>query len=121
VIKGVGIDIFRSQRFTVSKFKKDIARQVLTDKELTRYRRTRRKDRPKYFSAIFAGKEALLKACGRGLRDGICWRSLDMEDIIGTTAGSWSRSRHDRGRPEAGVHVACGGTKEFAIAVAVLE
>lgn len=69
MITGIGIDIIELNRIESSLEKGDrLAARVLTDSELTRYKRFSNKRRQiEYLAGRFAAKEACAKALGTGI------------------------------------------------------
>jgi holo-[acyl-carrier protein] synthase len=78
MIIGTGIDIVDISRF--DRFLRDgndaIFRRLFTLGELEYCRRKKRS--AQHFALRFAAKEAFLKACGLGLRQGISWQDIEV-------------------------------------------
>ncbi len=80
MIVGTGIDIVNIERIEsmVSRWGNFFLGRVFTEKEIAR---CQRRTRPSECFAIrFAAKEAFLKAIGKGLRNGIQWTDIEVEN-----------------------------------------
>jgi holo-[acyl-carrier protein] synthase len=79
MIIGIGVDIAEIARFDrlSEKFGERFARRLLTDVELTEYRR--RKHSSSYLATRFAAKEAVAKACGTGIGEQLGFHSMQIE------------------------------------------
>lgn len=62
----VGVDVERRRRLTS---REGIARRIMTPDELVRYRRAGEEERDDFLLWVWARKEALVKASGRGVRE----------------------------------------------------
>lgn len=84
MIYGIGIDTVAIERF--QRFM-DSGNTAVIDRLFTTAERTRcagRKDAASCLAARFAAKEAFLKALGTGLRDGISWHDVEVNnDALG--------------------------------------
>ncbi|MBU1247678.1 MAG: holo-ACP synthase [Proteobacteria bacterium] len=78
MIRGLGIDLAEIARIRQSfeRFGDRFARKVLTDKELA-VMRTRRDPVP-YLTALWAGKEAAVKALGTGFTGGVHLKTIEI-------------------------------------------
>ena len=90
-IVGVGVDIIETRRVRalLHRRKGQFLRRVYSEEE----RRLGREDAASvsYFAARYAGKEAVLKALGVGLRFGIVWREVEIKrDPLGAPVVSLS-------------------------------
>ncbi len=80
MIKGNGIDIVNIDRIErmMARWGKAFLDRVYTEKEISW---CKQKHRPsECFATRFAAKEAFLKALGLGLRNGIRWRDIEVEN-----------------------------------------
>jgi len=80
MIYGIGIDTVAIERF--QRFM-DSGNTSVIDRLFTAAERTRcaaRKDTASCLAARFAAKEAFLKALGTGLRDGISWHDVEVNN-----------------------------------------
>ncbi len=70
----VGVDIVEIPRIedALSRFRERFLRRVYTDAEIALSRR-----RPPFLAARFAGKEAVMKALGTGVK-GVSWREIEI-------------------------------------------
>lgn len=78
MIYGIGTDIVAVERFQrfLDQGNSAILERLFTPAEVTDC--LARKDAASGLSARFAGKEALLKALGTGLRNGISWQDMEL-------------------------------------------
>ena len=86
MIYGIGTDIVSIERVrsTIERFGERFARRILTEAEMLEYRNSPHPER--LLAKRFAAKEAIVKALGLGIREGLAW------NLIGVT--------HDRyGKP----------------------
>jgi len=80
VIYGIGTDIIEVKRIkkAVVRFGNRFIRRIFTEHEI-RYCENKANSF-QHFAVRFAAKEALLKAIGIGLRDGILWRQIEIRN-----------------------------------------
>jgi len=78
---GIGVDICEIERFhkLVEKYDDRFLDKIFTEKEKDYCREKINKGVPSY-SVRFAAKEALFKAIGTGLRDGLTWKDIEVEN-----------------------------------------
>ncbi|HEA46809.1 MAG TPA: holo-[acyl-carrier-protein] synthase [bacterium] len=104
MIKGVGIDLVKIERIkkAINNNGKFLER-VFTKKEIIRGEK--KKNRYQFYGALFATKEAVMKALGTGWRKGVRWRDIQ---II----------HNNDGKPEVRL---VGKTKEIAKKLGINE
>ncbi|GAB4177495.1 MAG: holo-ACP synthase [Geothermobacteraceae bacterium] len=75
---GLGVDLVRVERFRdfLRRDKQALLQRLFTGDELAYC--LPRKDPAPHLAARFAAKEALLKALGLGLRDGLSWQDMEV-------------------------------------------
>ena len=124
MIHGIGTDLVRVARMqdVLQRFGDRFADRILTAEEQQDYRRTRRKAH--FLARRFAAKEALLKALGTGLRDGMRWRDIAVvHDRLGRPCldcdGRVGQALRDRDIGRS--HLSLSDEDEYAIACVVLE
>jgi phosphopantetheine--protein transferase-like protein len=78
MIKGIGIDIVDTTRFETVKNKDHFINQLFTPQELALAQRA--KSRNRFFSVLFATKEALFKAYSIGLGLGSYWKNVNIRN-----------------------------------------
>ena len=80
MIIGIGIDIVNIERIEklMGRWGDHFLGRVYTEREISRCRRQSRP--PECFAIRFAAKEAFLKAIGSGLRNGIQWTDIEVEN-----------------------------------------
>jgi len=78
MIIGIGIDLVDVDRIkkSVDQFGDFFLQKILTNNEIN-YCKSQFNCYP-YYAICFAAKEALLKAMGTGLRDGISWQDMEL-------------------------------------------
>jgi holo-[acyl-carrier protein] synthase len=77
-VKGIGIDVVKVERITDSleRFGERFERRLFTEEELAYCRG--HKDPIPHLAAHFAAKEALSKAIGTGLSNGVAWKQVEV-------------------------------------------
>ena len=84
MIYGIGVDIAAIDCFQqfIDKENSTLINRLFTEQELAVC--SRRKELASCYAARFAAKEAFLKALGTGLRDGISWHDVEINnDALG--------------------------------------
>jgi len=124
VIKGIGIDIVKSERVrdVYARFGRKFARRILADDELERFDASRK---PVGFLAMrFAAKEAASKALGTGFRQGVGPRQIEVtHDAAGKPSLRLhgAAAEHARRLDVSASYVSLTDEAEYAAAVVVLE
>jgi len=124
MIHGIGTDIVHIQRIAdnLSRYGDRFAQRILTDSEMQAYRHT---GRPAHFLAKrFAAKEALAKALGTGIRDGLSLRDISVEnDVLGKPSLVFSQRAQQKltDRGVATAHLSLADEQHYAIAFVTLE
>jgi holo-[acyl-carrier protein] synthase len=119
MIKGVGNDIIEIKRIEGSIHRHG---QRFLDKVFTPAEQDyclRHNDSERHFAGRFAAKEAVLKALGTGLRDGISWLDIDIHnDEYGKPFATFSHHIDEQfGTPQ--IQLSISHCKEFATAIAI--
>ncbi len=80
-ICGIGVDICEIERFKklIEKYDDRFLDKIFTENEKKYCRDKINKGAPSY-SVRFAAKEALFKAIGTGLRHGLTWKDIEVEN-----------------------------------------
>ena len=80
-ICGIGVDICEIERFKklIEKYDDRFLDKIFTEKEKEYCSEKINKGAPSY-SVRFDAKEALFKAIGTGLRDGLTWKDIEVEN-----------------------------------------
>ena len=107
MVTGIGIDIVEVNRLDKAIAHEPFVERVFTPDEV-RYCRSRGKQAAQSFAARFAGKEAILKAFGTGLRGG----SLHLKGYFADFA---------RKKGVKNIWLSLTHTKEYAAAQCVME
>lgn len=78
MIIGTGVDIVEIARFErfLQEGRDAIFLRLFTDREMEYCKK--KKHCAQHFALRFAAKEAFLKACGLGLREGISWKDVEV-------------------------------------------
>lgn len=84
MIYGIGTDIVSIERIRTSleRFGERFARRILTDTEMLEYQTNSQPER--LLAKRFAAKEAVVKALGLGIREGLAWNLIGVtHDLYG--------------------------------------
>lgn len=124
MIRGTGVDIVATSRFQsfLDKGNSAILERLFTHSE--RETCSRRKDAASCFAARFAAKEALLKALGTGLRDGLSWHDIEViNDVLGKPELILSGKAAElyQIKKLTGMHLSLSHDGGHAVAMVVLE
>jgi holo-[acyl-carrier protein] synthase len=120
MVESLGIDIVEVKRVKtlMEKWGDRFLHRVFTPGEIAY---CRGKNAPEQsFAARFAAKEAILKAIGTGLSQGIRWTSME---IVNDENGSPSVKLGERIKDKSGdkkILISMSHTKEYAVAQAIL-
>ncbi|MBS3917568.1 MAG: holo-ACP synthase [Deltaproteobacteria bacterium] len=124
MIIGTGIDIVNIERINglMERWGDRFLERVYTEREISRCQRMSRP--PECFAIRFAAKEAFLKAIGSGLRNGIQWTDIEVEN---DPMGKPLLSLHRRAREVLQTHriektfLTLSHDRPFAVAHVLLE
>jgi len=123
-IYGIGVDLVNAERiqYLYQKYGDRFSKRILDDDEMMFFKKTKNKER--YLSNAFAGKEAAVKALGTGFSEGIHWKDFGL-------------SRKSSGQPElhytnkirqkfntlgiSSSHISISDDHPWSIAMVVLE
>ncbi|MCS2610109.1 holo-ACP synthase [Halomonas dongshanensis] len=124
MIVGIGSDIARIARFSraMERHGPRFAARILGEQE---QRVLATAPQPAaYLAKRFAAKEAFLKALGRGLRDGLQWRDVQVvNDALGKPSLRLSGAAAALAREQGvtAMHVTLSDEADYAVAFVVLE
>lgn len=123
MILGVGLDLVEVGRLerAVARHGEEFLREILSAEEVERCRRTSRFLHA--CAALFAAKEAVMKALGTGRAGPVTWQEIEVDPrpvvptvlLSGGTRGAMRRLGADR------VHLTLAGDRTHAAAMALLE
>jgi len=121
MIRGVGTDVVELDHFTdvVLNSREGFLERLFTTREIDHCERF--KDRMASYAAVFAAKEAFLKAMGTGLAPGIRWTDVE---VVHARSGAPSIVAHGRCEQLLGegvAHVSLTHSKRSAAAVVLIE
>ncbi|MBP1751806.1 MAG: acpS [Geobacteraceae bacterium] len=124
MIIGTGIDIVDISRFEhfLREGKDAIFRRLFTAREMEYC--SGKKRSAQHFALRFAAKEAFLKACGLGLREGLSWQDIEVvNDHLGKPelrlAGKAAEITCEKGMKKSFTSLSHDGN--YAIAMVILE
>lgn len=124
MIIGTGIDIVDISRFEhfLREGKDAIFRRLFTAREMEYC--SGKKHSAQHFALRFAAKEAFLKACGLGLREGLSWQDIEVvNDHLGKPelllAGKAAEITCEKGMKKSFTSLSHDGN--YAIAMVILE
>jgi holo-[acyl-carrier protein] synthase len=123
-IAGIGTDIVRVERFRkfLTAGKTAIIERIFTADERTYA--LAKKDPATHLSARFAAKEAFLKALGLGLREGINWRDIEIQnDALGKPSLVFSGRAAEiiAERNLNNIQLSYSHEREYAVAMVTVE
>ena len=123
MILGVGTDLVEIQRIRDSIAKGNrLARRILTPAEQSYVEE--KQDPAPFIAARFAAKEAILKALGTGLADGINWTDMEIQrDAKGAPSVHLSGRAAEIATTKGGqtIHISLSHTRNQALAFALAE
>lgn len=127
MIIGVGTDIVAVARIAVALERRgsELARRLLHPDEFAVW--LQKKDQVAWLAKRFAAKEALLKALGTGLAEGISWQDMAvLPNELGRPTVSWFGQAQEylqrlaNGLP-TNTHLSIADEKEQVVAFAIIE
>lgn len=124
MIFGIGVDIVAISRFErfIAEANQPLLHRVFTDRE--REYAAGKKLSAQHYALRFAAKEAFLKALGTGLRNGISWQDMEIEnDQLGKPSLRLSRKAlelYEKNELKV-AHVSLSHDADAAVAMVVLE
>lgn len=123
MIKGVGTDIVSVPRMreTIASYGDKFLDRCFTKKE--RERADSRPDPVRAYARLYAAKEALLKALGTGMREGLSWHDWEITpDSLGAPTVAVSGGAQKRlDSVHARFHLSLSDDGDYAVAFAVIE
>lgn len=118
MIKGVGIDISKIERFNTLKNKKAFIQEVLTPDEIVAVRHE--PDTMGSLALLFSIKEAFIKALRCGLHLGYFWKKIDIDPRLEvSTSGRIQDLIKEKSISKP--HVSAARTKKNALSIVVME
>lgn len=129
MILGVGSDLIRIDRLagSIDRFGERFLKRVFTPGEIRQGEELSGKAAIAFYAKRFAAKEAAAKALGTGMRDGIWFTQIEVEnDSLGRPSVNVSGAAADLlaergGEKGARLHLTLSDEREFALAFVVLE
>lgn len=124
MIFGTGVDIVEIARFEkfLSQGNDPLFQRIFTQSEIDYC--AAKKQSAQHYALRFAAKECFLKALGTGLRDGLCWKDMEVvNDKLGKPELKLYRRAEELFR-EAGLtscHLSLSHDAGCAVAMVVLE
>lgn len=124
MIFGIGTDIVSIQRVSdnLARYGERFAERILSAAELDRFRASARP--ANFLAKRFAAKEAVAKALGTGIRDGLSLRDISVEnDPLGKPELVFSQRAQEKLRLSGigNTHVSLADEQGYAIAFVTLE
>jgi len=118
MIKGVGIDISKIERFNTLKDKKAFIQEVLTPSEIAATKRD--PDTISSLALLFSIKEAFIKALRCGLNLGYFWRNINIDPRLKVnTSGRIRNIINEKSINK--LHISSARTKKNALGIVVME
>ncbi len=120
-IFGIGVDIVEVKRVTsLLKGNKSFLERIYSAQE-TAYCKTKKND-GEHFAVRFAAKEAVLKALGTGLNNGICWTDILIENDSSGAPRVALKGKASSIARKSGIQdilISLSHTRDYAVAYAV--
>ncbi|UCD05795.1 MAG: 4'-phosphopantetheinyl transferase superfamily protein [candidate division WOR-3 bacterium] len=118
MIKGVGIDISKVERFNALKDKNAFIHEVLTPGEITAVGSG--PDTTGSLALLFSIKEAFIKALRCGLHLGHFWRQINIDPRLEVDASGRIRDLINE-KSISKLHISAARTKKNAVGIVVME
>lgn len=123
MIKGIGTDLLEIARIEKALGRSEkIARRILTDNELAEFSQSTQAAR--YLAKRFAAKEALVKALGTGIGNGVGWQHIEItKDALGKPLITLNSGALDRANLLGAqhYHLSYSDERDFIVAMVVIE
>lgn len=121
---GIGTDLAKIERFAaiLERRPEAITRRLLTPSEQIAMQKAA--SQAAFLAKRFAAKEALLKALGTGLRDGLSWQQIEVSnDELGKPIIELNGKAAELAKAKGvqSIHLSITDEKEMALAFVVLE
>ncbi len=123
MIKGIGTDILQVERIEKAlKRSPKIADRVLTEQEMIEFRATSQPSR--FLAKRFAAKEAVVKALGTGIGNGVGWQHVEIskdslgKPLITLTEGALKRAKLLEAQH---YHLTLSDEQDYVVAMVVIE
>ena len=118
MIKGIGVDLVETKRFTSVKDKEEFLRQILSNKEILNTPKGFKKDY--FYAEIFAIKEAILKALAYGFCCGSGWHKIAItKKVEARLSGIIKRFAQEK--PVSKIHITKACSKKYTTAFVLIE
>jgi len=123
MIKGIGTDILQIDRIEKSLIRTPkLAQRILTDRELAEFERSATPAR--FLAKRFAAKEAVVKALGTGIGNGVSWKHVEIsKDDLGKPLVKLSGGALERANTMSigSSFISYSDEKDYVVAMVVLE
>jgi len=123
MIKGIGTDLLKIERVEKALARSDkFARRILTEQEYTYFEKSNQPAR--FVAKKFAAKEAIVKALGTGIGNGVGWQHINIsKDALGKPLVSLSEGALARAQLLNATHyfLSYSDEKDYIVAMAVIE
>ncbi|MEM5527802.1 holo-ACP synthase [Gammaproteobacteria bacterium AS21] len=123
MIKGIGTDLLKIERVEKALARSDkFARRILTDQEYADFDKSTQPAR--FVAKKFAAKEAIVKALGTGIGNGVGWQHINIsKDALGKPLVALSDGALERAKLLGATHyfLSYSDEKEYIVAMAVIE
>lgn len=123
MIKGIGTDLLEINRIAkVLARSPKIANRILTDREFADFSQSLQPAR--YLAKRFAAKEAVVKALGTGIGNGVSWRHIEItKDILGKPLINLNSGALKRAQllDASHYHLSYSDERNFIVAMVVIE
>lgn len=123
MIIGIGTDIVQVKRIreAMDRYDEQFLGRCFTDKE--RQRADARAEPVRAYARLFAAKEALLKALGTGMREGLSWHDFEIvPDALGApTVALYGGAASHLAKYKVNIRLSMSDDHDYAVATAVIE
>jgi holo-[acyl-carrier protein] synthase len=119
-IHGIGNDIIEIERIerSIERYGQKFLDRIFTKEEQNYC--LKHHHSPRNFAGRFAAKEAVVKALGTGIREGVSWLDIEIiNDAEGKPCVSFSTKLQET-FPNTQIHLSISHAKQYATAVAIL-
>ena len=122
MISGIGVDIIENKRFAKALLRKGFIKKVFSSAEI-KYCESK-PNKVEHYAGRFAAKEAILKALGTGLANGITWHDIEIKKNAKGNIATFLHKKAKKSAQQKRIKqffISITHTKNYAAAFAIAE